>query len=420
MSGITRYIKRVSAAKLGYLYIRNMRAGMVCLLMFFSTSVFSQWIQGEATMALEGADLSDIRIAAIQNAIADAAFQSGSTISAEDIMVNGLLLSSKAEIRSQGQIQRVEIISETLKDELLTVVVNVNITPLFDCESNGLTHKILVTEFPLTDPQQAATGMLYSFGNHVSQRFSQQLNTLYDTSRVSQIPVALVDASTWLTQSISNVDLVEKSTYLRGEYGQQFVIFGFVKDISLFEQVSASESIFSSDDVALRRNFTIQVYVLDTFKERIIFNDSYHSEADWSFSRQYAVDTNNSLMWRSDYGRMVLNTVHAAVTDIHGALQCQTTYAQVIDVTPDHIAIDLGKNSRLMKGDKFTLVKQRVIPALGITKKAGLFGTDNIILDVVEVSDEVSLLSRSMGSDAIHIGDFVTPFREVLSEKEPQ
>ncbi|MFZ8201409.1 flagellar assembly protein T N-terminal domain-containing protein [Alteromonas portus] len=388
--------------------------------MLFIQQALAQWVQGESTMALAGADLSDVRTSAIQNAIADAAFQSGSMISAQDITVDGLLLSSKAEIRSQGRIQRVEIISETLKDDLLTVVVNVNITPLFNCTNNGLAHRILVTEFPLTSPQQAATGMLYSFGSHVSQRFTQQLNGLYNGDSVSQIPLSLINANTWLTSSLSDVDLTAMSTYLRSEYGQQFVVFGFIKDISLFEQVSEATSLFESESTALRRNFTVQVYVLDTFKAKVIFNDSYHSEADWPFSQNDSVDTNNSLLWRSDFGRMVLNTVHAAITDIHAALQCETTYAQVIDISPDYIAIDLGKNSGLVAGDKFSLVKQRALPTLGLARKSGLFSSNTLTLEVYEVADEVSLLKAQSGSNSVHIGDFVTPLTlSVKPEDQP-
>ena len=409
------------------MYKSRLRKTLTGLVLFSSLIVIkqpcAQWVQGESTVALAGAELSDIRTSAIQNAIADAAFHSGSTISAQDIMVDGLLLSSKAEIRSQGRIQRVEIISETLKDDLLTVVVNVNITPLFNCTNNGLAHRILVTEFSLTSPQQAATGMLYSFGSHVSQRFTQQLNGLYNGNSVSQIPVSLINVNTWLTSSLSDVDLTAMSTYLRNEYGQQFVVFGFVKDISLFEQVSQATSVFESDSTALRRNFTVQVYVLDTFKAKVIFNDSYHSEADWPFSQHDSIDSNNSLLWRSDFGRMVLNTIHAAITDIHGALQCETTYAQVIDISPDYIAIDLGKNSGLTAGDKFSLVKQRALPTLGLSRKAGLFSSNTLTLEVFEVADEVSLLKAERGSDSVHLGDFVTPLTlsvtQKLSEAQP-
>lgn len=409
------------------MYKSRLRKTLTGLVLFSSLIVIkqpcAQWVQGESTVALAGAELSDIRTSAIQNAIADAAFHSGSTISAQDIMVDGLLLSSKAEIRSQGRIQRVEIISETLKDDLLTVVVNVNITPLFNCTNNGLAHRILVTEFSLTSPQQAATGMLYSFGSHVSQRFTQQLNGLYNGNSVSQIPVSLINVNTWLTSSLSDVDLTAMSTYLRNEYGQQFVVFGFVKDISLFEQVSQATSVFESDSTALRRNFTVQVYVLDTFKAKVIFNDSYHSEADWPFSQHDSVDSNNSLLWRSDFGRMVLNTIHAAITDIHAALQCETTYAQVIDISPDYIAIDLGKNSGLTAGDKFSLVKQRALPTLGLSRKSGLFSSNTLTLEVFEVADEVSLLKAERGSDSVHLGDFVTPLTlsvtQKLSEAQP-
>ncbi|MEC7452488.1 MAG: hypothetical protein VX866_08165, partial [Pseudomonadota bacterium] len=77
----------------------SLRISLTALLVLLPSLVtqhaWAQWVQGEATMALAGAELSDVRTSAIQNAIADAAFRSGSTISAQDITVDGLLLSSK-------------------------------------------------------------------------------------------------------------------------------------------------------------------------------------------------------------------------------------------------------------------------------------------------------------------------------------
>ena len=74
----------------------------------------AEWVQGEASLMVKDAPLDDVRLVAIKNAIADASFKSGSVITAEDVVLNGLLVSSKAEIHSTGRIQRVEIIDETI------------------------------------------------------------------------------------------------------------------------------------------------------------------------------------------------------------------------------------------------------------------------------------------------------------------
>ena len=103
---------------------------------FFTTSLFipkaqAVWQQGQATVILDGADVESARVQAIKNAVANASFQYGSVVAAEDIVLDGLLVSSKSVITTQGNIQRVEIVSETILDDTLSVVVRVDISALF-------------------------------------------------------------------------------------------------------------------------------------------------------------------------------------------------------------------------------------------------------------------------------------------------
>ena len=70
----------------------------------FSPYTSAVWYQGNAQLAVNGADLNAIRVAAIKNAIADASFQHGIMITAKDISLDGLLQSSKTELRSEGKI----------------------------------------------------------------------------------------------------------------------------------------------------------------------------------------------------------------------------------------------------------------------------------------------------------------------------
>ncbi len=51
-------------------------------------------MQGEASLNFTGADLASVRATVIKNAIADASYKSGSVIAAEDVLIDGLVLSS--------------------------------------------------------------------------------------------------------------------------------------------------------------------------------------------------------------------------------------------------------------------------------------------------------------------------------------
>lgn len=388
-----------------------LRLGIAIITMWHGTAM-AIWVQGEASLNFTGADLDSVRPTVIKNAIADASYKSGSVIAAEDVLIDGLILSSKAELRTAGRIQRVEIISESVQDNVLSVVVNVNLTPLFDCEPNRFQKRLLVTHFALLDSRQAATGGIYNIGKHITQRFAQQLKNTADTPNVMQISQAMTSADMWSAEALSGVELQQKSTYLRDTYGQQFALFGYIKDVSLFEQIAQSESFFDSDEVAVRRNFTLQVFVLDTFRQRIIYNDSYHSEADWEFENSYQVDTNNSLFWRSEYGRMVLNTVNAAVTDISAAITCEPTFARVVNTSNQQLIVDLGIAQGIREGDSFQLYKQQSLPVLLSPTKSVMLPVENGQFAITHLGDEVSVLKVEGAESAVHLYDIVSPVQK--------
>ncbi|MDP5030911.1 MAG: flagellar assembly protein FlgT [Paraglaciecola sp.] len=321
--------------------------------LLYSMFICAQWQQGQATVVFNGAELDDVRVQAMKNAIADASFQNGSFVAAEDIVLDGLLVSSKSVITTQGRIQRVEVLSETVTDEALTVVVRVDLTPILECEQDEYLRSLLTTQFQLLKPQQASNGGIFDLGKQISKRFRDQLAS-------GRLQVSLIDkafADPRATQQMEPRELADKSFYMSRQFGKQFVLYGFIRDISLFEQVKTK---LIKDDVSLRRNFTIQIYLLDVFRNSMVFQDSYHSEADWAFSDDYSVDTNNSLFWRSDYGRVVLNTIHSAVSDVTNALECEKSYAQIINNTEHQFTINIGKRHGVKVGDKFKLYKKRL------------------------------------------------------------
>lgn len=322
----------------------------------FANLAQAEWFQGEAKANINGNPLEDVRLTALKNAVADAAFKGGSMITAEEVMLNGLLVSSKAEIRTAGRIQRVEILSETLENDVLHVVVSVNMTPTVNCVSDKYARSILIGQFELQSPRQAAYGGLYDLGEQISKRFERQL-----AAQESSPSVKLMDksfASAKQIDQLSTAELNARATYLAKTYGKQFILFGFVRDISLFEQVKEE---LLGEDVSVRRNFTVNVFLMDAFSQTVLMKDSYHGEADWDFAPNYRVDTNNSLFWRSDFGRMVLNTINAAVTDTMSELMCEKTLTQVIDKLNDELLIGMGSADGVEMHDEFVLLKSRFL-----------------------------------------------------------
>ncbi|WP_339766544.1 flagellar assembly protein T N-terminal domain-containing protein [uncultured Paraglaciecola sp.] len=381
---------------------------LISLLTFglFSGHASAVWYQGNAQLAVYGADLNAIRVVAIKNAIADASFQHGIMITAKDISLDGLLQSSKTELRSEGKIRRVEILSEEVIDDVLHVYVKVDIEPLFDCNHDNYMRALLVTQLPVLKPTQASYGAIFDLGPQVSRRVEQQLLSDELVAKVQLINQVFMPKSVLQEPTFGYIS--DTARYLANEYHSQFVLFGYIRDISLFEQTTKG---LINDDVALRRNFTFQLYLFDAFNNKMLLNHSYHGEADWDFKATYPVDTYNSLFWRSDYGRVVLNTVNSAVIDISNTLTCQKTLGQIIHKNTQHVVINIGSEMGVAEGDRFQLIKSESVPAQNGDMFNMLTSETKHVLTVVSVDAQTAILTSDNASlfDNSHLFDLVSP-----------
>ena len=153
----------------------------------------------------------------------------------------------------------------------------------------------------------------------------------------------------------------------------------------------------------------LQVFVLDTFRQRVIFDESYHSEADWPYDSHYRVDTSNSLFWRSDFGRMVLNTVNAAVSDVSSAIACEPTFARIVNIYNQQYVVDMGASHGITTQDSFQLYKQQSLPVLMAPTKSVMLPVEEGRLSVTHIGDEVSIISNEGIEGALQLFDIVAP-----------
>ena len=320
-------------------------------LLFFSYPVFaSQWYTGEASMPIGDAPLEQIREQTIKNAIANASYMAGAMVSAEEVSLNGVIVGSQVLVESQGAVRRVKVLSEQVQDNVLTVIVDVDLAVFHQCEASQYRRHLLVSPFVIQSPHHTKVGGLVAFGQHVGKRFEQQINLSnygFKAHLLGQVvlrkpPFELADQQT----------LTAKAEYLAREYGTQYVLFGYLRDISLFNQ---TERQWSGDETQIKRNFTMRLYVMDVFQSRIVMEESYHVEADWDFDLYQPVDLNSSLFWQSAYGRSVLGSIADAIVDVTDNMQCEPQLGQIIARHTDGFIINLGKHDGLQIGDEFAM-----------------------------------------------------------------
>lgn len=327
---------------------------LIVILMGWCNLAYSEnWFYGQARMSIDGADLDAVRELTIKNAISDASYRAGATISSEEIVLDGVLVGSKVILQTQGYLRRAEVLSEDISNGVLTVNVRADILVDEGCRKTKYGKRLLVSQFVLMDPKQAALGQLFDIGTHVTKRMQLQLN-----SHIEQLNAHLINQSFDLNDANSGFqwpELVRNSEYLEREYGHQYALFGVIRDLSLFTQTK--DKIFSKQ-TKTRRSLTIRIYLLDTFSQNIILEQSYHAEADWSFSLNDPVDLQSSLFWQSDFGMAIANTLGNAAIDIDDAIKCSKSYAQIIAPTDSGFIINLGASHGVQVGDILNLNKR--------------------------------------------------------------
>ena len=330
----------------------------IALPFIISFSTYATWYEGSAQYKIThlNYDLNTIRTSTIKQAITNASLKSGAYVSLESIVLDGLLQSSKSVYTNKSNIRRVEILSEAINNDILSVLVKVDIDTSMYCNKDHYTKSVILTQFPLLSSLQAINGELFDLGSQISSRLEEQLNK-YDSISDVQLLGKSFDSIDKL-QRFDQQSAIDRAYFLATQYRSQFIVFGFIQDISLFEQVEDNLLI---DDITLRRNFTFQLFLYDALQSQILINKRYHGEANWAFDEHEKIDTNNSVFWRSDYGRVVLNTLNGAVIDIDDILSCQTTLTQVVNNQQDKVTINLGKKHGVKIADEFEIINRQLV-----------------------------------------------------------
>ncbi|MCL1090376.1 flagellar assembly protein T N-terminal domain-containing protein [Shewanella profunda] len=373
----------------------------------------AQWYIGQATLSLGDEDYNKIRSETIKQAIENASLQASSFISIKNTVTNGILAESSSALLSENHIAEVVILNESVAQNALTINLKVNIQSQTNCIKDKYTKQIIIGQFPLLIPAQASDGGIYKLPDHISSRFKTKLTNQPSIFVETLLPQTIVDVDEPLDSiDIKHIEAISLS--LSHRFQSQYLIFGYIRDVSLFEEKKTQ---LLQTKIKPMRNFTIKVFVYDRLSQSLLLQTEYHGEGGWSFDSNATVDLANSLFWRSDYGKVIVDTLYNAASDINDTLSCQPTRASILYKEDDLVTINLGTQHGVKLDDKFKLVKQRNLPTTNGMLNLLIPLSSPVILDVIHTSDNVSLLrvspeSNSQGKqqDQVDLFDVIMPF----------
>jgi len=383
----------------------------ICLIP--STS-YAQWYTGQASQLINDQDYNSVRKATIEQAVENASLQASSFIKIENTVTNGILSNSSSHLLSEHKVSEIKILNESVANDVLTINVKVNLQSKLDCIEDKYLKQLVIAQFPLLTPAQAAAGDIFTLPFHVASRFKNEL-TNQPSVFVEELIPEMVFKPNDNINTINLKSIKSISHALSYQFQSQYLVFGYIRDIGLFNETTSS---LLNKTISPKRNFTIKVFMYDRISDSILLQNEYHGEGGWSFDSFSRVDLANSLFWRSEYGKTISNTLFKAAKDINEVLSCEATKANVINIDNGYITINIGSLHGVKKGDLFQVVKLKNIRLERTVLSTLIPPNEPIYLEVMQVSNKISLLQvpdknemnamSRMKQDQINLYDVVT------------
>ncbi|QDE29627.1 MULTISPECIES: flagellar assembly protein T N-terminal domain-containing protein [Shewanella] len=358
---------------------------VICLM---PSTLYAQWYTGQASSPIDGKDYNDIRKKVIQQAIENASLQASSYIKIETTVSDGILSKSTSNIQSEHQISEIKILNESVANDTLTINIKVNLQTSLNCTKDQYQKQLVIAQFPLLTPAQAAAGDIYTLPFHVVSRFKNELINQPNVFVEELIPQMVFKPNSSMdTVNLRSVNRISHA--LSSQYQSQYLVFGYLRDIGLFNETKSG---LLNSTTSPKRNFTMKVFMYDRISDSIVLENEYHGEGGWSFNSFNQVDLSNSLFWRSEYGQTIVDTLFKAAKDINETLSCEATKAKVIDKDDEFITINIGTLHGVKTGDMFKHIKLKNIPLNQTILTTLMPPNEATYLEVVQVSKKISLL----------------------------
>lgn len=336
------------------------------LLSIITSSAIAQTIEAQGEAIIYNQDIDDARYRATQQAIKQATLQASSRVRSHDAISNGSL-SSNTSIQSSGRATNTKILSESINDDLLSVVIQADISPESMCQ-NGTTNpyrkSVGITAFALQTPQQASLGALHQIPRKLPKSLADEINTqgyLYALAATNlAVYPDIINAPTSMTNNGALTDV----TRIGEDLGVQYVISGVIRDISELypkhpsQKTPLSKLLSWANKEDHQRKFVLDLYIYDGFSGALIFQQQYNEVGQWDTDTSDKVGFGTAKFWTIHYGKVVQQALKSIAIDTSDKLRCQPFVANIFRTEGNKIHIGAGALAGIKKGDQFQVFRR--------------------------------------------------------------
>lgn len=326
--------------------IRNILLLVACLPFFAA----AEWYEATGQAKVRHGDVRSAKNRAVQDALKQAMLFSGANVASLQKISHGLLVDDHVQIQSIGAVNRVEIVEERQRGSFISITIRADIFPKEqECYASEFGKKIAITQFPIQHWQDAKIGEIYG----LEKELPRQLMKMFQSGANTIYPVA------WFDKKLNVNNEFEQQGKVRYELidavaqnaNTQFVMFGRISDVSFGDQTNSFS--FWQDD-QFERYFTLDIIIANALTHEVLYQNRFHTEADWTFDHKHAVNVNSSQFWESEYGHSIRRLLTEVRDDMYGKLSCQKLQSKIAAVSDgEQIQINIGAGQGVEIGQEY-------------------------------------------------------------------
>lgn len=376
---------------------------LLSLALLFPSFLMAAWIFVKGESNIIDGNVTKARENAIHQAMTYATIQNGANFTSSQTVNNGQLTQDSFSIEQQSQAAKIELISEFIEDDTLTVMIRIDVIGASShqalCDSQSLKAAILVPQAMIKDRVQLRYGNIGFFEKALSIRIG---NTLTQTSENS-FPHLHANERLDIEQSLVDIRGYRLPSWLSEITDSQYVLLPEIIDISTDPAQEHMLGLWNSTPI---RHFQLRLSLYHGISGEQIWSQDYTTSAPWEFERQETVPSNQNRFWNSAYGKNIDKVLAKAMQDIDTSLSCRPILGQVVAKQHNRLILNLGRRHGIRVGDEFQLILQENLPDR-FEQMRSIAGTSRATVKIDQVTQDsaTAILVGQKASYNVQIND---------------
>lgn len=334
-------------------FLKAVLAGLsTTAVLTFSPFTHAQWYESTGHAVIQNSDIPGAKAAAIKDAITQALVFSGARVSSVQTLVDGVLTQDQLKISSQGEIQKIELVSENRSNDEFAITLRLDIFAQTEqCPQSNFNKFIAVTQSQLTNREHARMGQIFD----INKAVSKNIYTALQKSKMSAVPVAYfnkaIKVDTYFNQQhdYSNSQLEEISSRSNAQY----VLLSQITSLSTSDKLNSDYAFWQ--DESYQRHYQIEFNLFNGTTYEPLWQQSYQSQAIWPFEKTTIIDVNSNRFWQSPFGQSISEINQTLSYDLQAAMACLPTQGKILHMENNKLVINLGKAHGLERGQQLSI-----------------------------------------------------------------